>query len=136
MSLLKLKTPVALCLSRVAGSNMIKIENKSKYKGPGEYIGRPNILGNPFTHRSNSKTLAKYVVASVGDAIERYELHLESEMNVDGPIRRALIRLAKIYQATGELTLICWCAPKPCHGQIVSAMVLRIIAEKPEWLTN
>ena len=26
----------------------MKVVNKRDYKGPGEYIGRPSCLGNPF----------------------------------------------------------------------------------------
>ncbi len=30
---------------------MIRIENKKYYRGGGVYIGRPSLLGNPFTNR-------------------------------------------------------------------------------------
>ena len=34
------------------------------------YIGRPSKWGNPFTHKQDGKTLAKYVVGSRDEAVE------------------------------------------------------------------
>ena len=36
------------------------------------YIGRPSKWGNPFTHRQDGKTLAKYIVSSRDEAVEAY----------------------------------------------------------------
>ena len=42
----------------------IYVHNKRKYKGRGEYIGRPSPLGNPYSHL-NKGTLAKYQTATL-----------------------------------------------------------------------
>ncbi len=50
-------------------SNTVNLKT-SKYD---VYIGRPSKWGNPFTHIDNGKTLAKYIVSSREEAIEKYE---------------------------------------------------------------
>lgn len=40
------------------------------------YIGRPSKWGNPFTHLSDRKTRAEFIVASREEAIGRYEEYL------------------------------------------------------------
>jgi hypothetical protein len=60
------------------------------------YIGRPSKWGNPFTAGTREENIADF---------ERYLL--------DKP---------ELLQAVGELkgkTLGCWCAPKPCHGNVL-----------------
>lgn len=64
------------------------------------YIGRPNKFGNPF------------IVGPDGDrdaVIDKYEAYLLANP--------ALIAAAK--RELRGLDLICWCAPKRCHGDIL-----------------
>lgn len=42
------------------------------------YIGRPSKWGNPFTHLSDRKTRAAFIVQSREEAMERYEEYLFS----------------------------------------------------------
>ena len=72
------------------------------------YIGRPSIWGNPFSHKEG--TLAKYKVATIEEAIKRYEEWLLKQPK--------LVRHAKLV-LKGKV-LGCWCKPGPCHGDVLA----------------
>lgn len=78
------------------------------------YIGRPSKWGNPFSHLSG--TLAKFRVSSREEAVKRYEEYLLSRPDLVAAAKREL---------RGKV-LGCWCAPKPCHGDVLA----RIANEK------
>lgn len=67
------------------------------------YIGRPSKWGNPF------------VIGRDGDrgaVIAKYEQHVLADEELLG--------------ALGELVgkaLGCWCAPRPCHGDVLVRLV-------------
>lgn len=69
------------------------------------YIGRPSKWGNPYSHKDG--TLAKFKVASVDEAISSYRDYL-----LESPLKDDLEELR------GK-TLGCWCAPNPCHGDVL-----------------
>ena len=78
---------------------------------PGQaYVGRPSPLGNPFQlGRDGSRA----------EVIARYRLWLWARMQDPGSIqRRELERLLARAQA-GRLELLCWCAPLPCHAEVI-----------------
>ena len=106
---------------------MIEVANKKTHRGEGIYIGRPSPLGNPFTHRPG--TLAEVVVGSRDEAVDRYRDWLRKQWQAGGPARAELLRLARIYKDTGQLTLVCWCHPERCHGDVL-AEVIPLVAEK------
>jgi len=63
------------------------------------YIGRPSKWGNPFT------------IGSDGDretVILKYQEWLYDQPHL----------LLALPELTGK-TLGCWCAPKPCHGEVL-----------------
>ena len=71
-------------------------------------ICRPGKWGNPFTHIKDKKTLAKYIVDSVEEALNRY--------------REYILTTPELYESLDELSgkkLGCFCKPKPCHGDIL-----------------
>ncbi|MDE0456106.1 MAG: DUF4326 domain-containing protein [Chromatiales bacterium] len=73
---------------------------------PGDvYIGRPGRWGNPF------------VVGRHGtrdQVIELYRRRLWTDLQEGRTSRRDLAALA------GK-RLVCWCAPAPCHGDVLAA---------------
>ena len=78
---------------------------------PGQaYVGRPGPLGNPFElGRDGSRA----------EVIARYRLWLWARMQDPGSIQsRELERLLARAQA-GQLELLCWCAPLPCHAEVI-----------------
>lgn len=95
----------------------------------GEYIGRPSVLGNPFTHIPQG-TLAEIVVASREEAIARYREFLFRHIENKTPaIVNELVRLADIARSTGELKLRCWCVPLACHGEVIKAVLEQAIVK-------
>ena len=88
---------------------------KSKYD---VYIGRPSKWGNPFTHINDGKTMAKFVVGSRNEAIERYR-----EWITEGEGKPLLNDLNEL---KGK-KLGCWCKPKSCHGDVLVELVKTIL---------
>lgn len=65
------------------------------------YIGRPSKWGNPYSIGANRTR---------EQAVELYE-----KMICDSPL------MNDINELRGK-DLICWCAPQPCHGDILLRM--------------
>lgn len=91
----------------------IYVKNKKTYKGKGVYIGRPSSLGNPFTEREHGRD----------KAIKLYKDWLLGEGMESPAVRDAFDELVDTAKSQRELTLICWCAPKACHGDVLAALI-------------
>jgi hypothetical protein len=74
-------------------------------------IDRSTKWGNPFTHLKDRKTLATYVVATRAEAIAKYEEWLQTQPHL----------LAALPTLRGKV-LGCWCAPLPCHGDVLARL--------------
>lgn len=94
---------------------MIRIENKKTYKGDGWYIGRPSPLGNPFPVDSKN---------SRAKAIDQYREWLIEKLKTVNPTSKAFNVLLDCYRTDGNITLICWCAPLQCHGEVIRDLIL------------
>jgi hypothetical protein len=79
------------------------------------YIGRPSKWGNPFSHIKDGKTSAKFIVSSRQEAIDAYK-----EWITNGDGKHLLNNLCELK----DKTLGCWCHPKPCHGDVLSELVI------------
>lgn len=81
---------------------MPKLLNKRTDKIPRDaiYIGRPGKWGNPFYLRNESE---REIV------LERYKKWLDENPQ---------IKAAAIKELRGK-DLVCWCAPKLCHGDVL-----------------
>jgi len=101
---------------------MINVVNVKTYNGKGEYVGRSNayyglegsVLANPENLKSESDRNAN---------IGRYEIWLKAKMESDTPQKQEVLRLRRVWRATGRLTLICWCAPRACHAEIIKRFI-------------
>ncbi len=91
------------------------------------YIGRGSKWGNPFTHISNKKTLAQYIVSTRKEAIDSYRDYLLNNPEL----------LNSLEELRGK-TLGCFCINSDeykegsklvCHGQI-----LQILLDYPDRL--
>ena len=74
---------------------------------PDVYIGRPSVWGNPFrltAEAARGSTLAKYRVW-LWKQIEGGRITLSDLRGLDGK------------------SLGCYCAPRPCHGNVLAAAV-------------
>lgn len=89
---------------------MPKVHNKFHKNIPegAVYIGRPSVWGNPFTH-INFGTKAQFVVGSRDEAVKKYEEYLLAHPEL----------VARAKEELKGKDLVCWCAPKACHGDIL-----------------
>ena len=95
---------------------MITIVNKH-HGSSGVYVGRPTVLGNPYTLQVYTRT----------DAIARYRIWLRQQWQRHGEVHAALLQLARRYKACEQLTLVCWCAPRRCHAEVIREAVLGMV---------
>ena len=97
---------------------MIKVVNKKNWRGGGYYIGRPSPLGNPFRiGRDGSRE----------EVIRKYRVWLWGEIKKRGRVYDELLKLVE-WDREVEVTLLWWCKPLPCHGDVIKRAV--------EWLAR
>jgi len=73
-------------------------------------IDRSSVLGNPYVLKKESDR---------EEVIAKYELHLRDRLkNPKDPITIEFYRILALSKTT-NLSLMCWCAPKPCHGEVI-----------------
>lgn len=101
----------------------IKVVNKRIHGDNGEYIARPSCLGNKYTHLNTSK-FAENIVDTRQEAIFSYRKYLEEQLKSDTPQKQEMDRLYKKYIEERQLTLVCWCFPKACHGSVIRELLL------------
>ena len=99
---------------------MIRVVNRHVYKGPGIYIGRGTIFGNPYSHKGYRGTIP---VNSREEAIERYKYDKRQQWEDDEEFRNKIIEFAILHNNGVDLYLICSCAPKPCHGDVLKVAI-------------
>lgn len=74
---------------------------------PWQLIDRRTIYGNPFVMRENTDAERTRV-------IEAFDWHLRDlPESMLGPM---LANIREVLEQGGQL--LCWCAPRPCHGQV------------------
>ena len=84
---------------------MPKVWNKRHKNVPKDavYVGRPSIWGNPYEIDHSDITKTRELVI---------EAHKKYFIRNDFLVRKAKTELK------GK-DLVCWCAPKPCHADIL-----------------
>lgn len=92
-----------------------RVLNRHKHNTFGAvYVGRGTKWGNLFSHQRG--TVARYQVATREEAVTS---HIHWIIEGDG---------CYLLKQLGELRghdLACWCAPKPCHADILLALANR-----------
>jgi hypothetical protein len=89
---------------------------------PGQaYVGRPSPLGNPYAlGRDGNRE----------EVIGKYRQWLWDQLQQpNSPQERELRRLLALAVA-GKLELLCWCAPLPCHAEVVRRALLWLAGEE------
>lgn len=81
---------------------------KAKYD---VYIGRPSKWGNPFQIDSG---------LSREEAIKDYEWWIKTQPHL----------MAALPELKGKV-LGCWCAPKPCHGDVLLKLLKELESANP-----
>jgi hypothetical protein len=98
---------------------LIRIARKGQGLG-GVYVGRPTPLGNPFRLEREDQR---------NEVVARYATWLEQELHRGNrEVARALEELYRKLKRQGALTLLCFCAPRRCHAEVI-AEKLRLMAE-------
>lgn len=88
------------------------------------YIGRGSALGNPYTSIQGYQTKAQFVCASPEESIGNFHQYiLEKIAQKDKIICDELNKIWKHANSGKDVNLICYCAPKPCHGTIVKSII-------------
>lgn len=86
------------------------------------YVGRPSALGNPFPMHTE---------ADRQQVVQQYRAWLRDQWRRRQPARAELERLLEIAKA-GPLELVCWCAPRACHADVVKAAIEALAARNPD----
>lgn len=73
------------------------------------YIGRPSDWGNPFSHVRSA--IAKFHVSTRVAAIQSFARWIKDQPAL----------MARLHELKGK-RLGCWCAPLPCHGDVLAAL--------------
>ena len=95
------------------------------------YIGRGSSLGNPYTHRKQdlkeNKGKALYWVETREEAVKKYKqwlIHaLSNKWTAEYKALYQLVRAA----AKHDIFLVCFCAPYPCHGDVLKEMIEQLL---------
>ena len=102
----------------------ITIANKHHLKCDGGkddfYIGRGSPLGNPYPITATATREA---------VIDRYRFWLREKLTEENhEVLYELNRIARRVMDGKPVRLICFCAPKPCHGDVIKKTILDAIA--------
>jgi predicted NAD-dependent protein-ADP-ribosyltransferase YbiA (DUF1768 family) len=82
------------------------------------YIGRPTKWGNPFSHQA--ETSAKWKCQTRDEAVEKY---------ADWVVQQPEL-MKSLHELKGK-DLVCWCAPKKCHGDILLKLANKSTEHEP-----
>jgi len=95
----------------------MKVVNLRSWKGSGclVKVDRSSILGNPFRMKKDCPAERDRVIAV-------YRAYLWEEIQKHEDIYAELNRI-RILEQLDEVYLGCWCAPKPCHGDVIKAAI-------------
>jgi hypothetical protein len=99
------------------------------YVGRSKKISSP--LGNPFTHGGKRTSLAKLSFPTAKQAIEAYELFFDKMYGTNDEFTKAFDDIYEVYKSGKDIYLGCWCAPNPCHAEIIAKKLQqKLIKEK------
>lgn len=101
----------------------VRVVHCKNYTGDVVYIGRPSPLGNPFKLEPNMKK---------GSTLAKYEEWLRLKISLND--KEVCDELNRLYYMAQERALVlgCWCAPYPCHGDIIKKVLEEKIEEIQE----
>lgn len=106
--------------------------SKETHDGPNNYyIGRPSVLGNPYTDKPLSGTMAIFQAKTREEAIEKYEDYFDIQYGHNIEFTKAIDEIYEKYKNGETVYLECYCHPLPCHGDvIVKKLQQRLLREK------
>ena len=101
------------------------------------YIGRPSILGNPFSHNGVRSVFKTLTFKTREEAIEAYDKYFDAMYGKDEDFTKAFDEIYEHYKNGEDIYLQCFCKPLPCHGDVIADKLQRkLIKEKMEERKN
>lgn len=82
------------------------------------------VLGNPFILTDPNDDAERERV------LEAYRHNFEQDWAIQGPKYFKVMQIAQLVLEGKNVILMCWCAPKRCHAEIIRDRVLEIIRTK------
>lgn len=105
---------------------MITVVNKKKHVPTPDdvYIGRGSALGNPYTSLpADRKTKAEFRCSSREESLQKFTEYLNKKIEErDKIVCDELNRIWKLSNK-GNVNLVCYCVPSPCHGNIIKNII-------------
>lgn len=92
--------------------------NKENICGDIINIMNPQILGNPFRMKSEDDREI---------CVRKFYHYLREEYKKKGNIYNELLRISNIVKEGKDVYLVCCCAPKLCHGEIIARAIMGMI---------
>jgi hypothetical protein len=94
------------------GKRVLKIRVARKGQAQGFYVGRPTPLGNPFRLEREDQR---------DQVVNQYATWLDQQLRQGNPeVSRALGELYEALKRRGSVTLLCFCAPRRCHAEVIA----------------
>jgi len=86
------------------------------------YVGRPsplgNPLGNPFVLRDESQREL---------ILDKYRHWLDVRLAISDSEQSDEIHKLSLIAANEDMELVCWCAPKLCHADVIKEKLLQMV---------
>lgn len=105
---------------------MPKVYNKHHKNAPPDavYVGRPSKFGNPFVmgkhgDREQVVKLFRMVAEYVMTPIDKLDRTLSIDFGDDNLNNWSINFTAEDIKSLRGKDLVCWCAPKPCHADVL-----------------
>lgn len=97
-------------------SSLGEVRVGNRHRGDkGLYVGRGTVFGNPFTVEEHGRE----------EALELYSRYLHDEIQLPwSKVGRAIDKLGRRVSDGENFVLLCSCAPKACHADILRFMIL------------
>ena len=90
-----------------------------------------SVLGNPYTDKPLKSTLAVFKAKNREEAIQKYDTYFDTQYGRNREFTAVIDEIYEKYKNGETVYLECYCAPLPCHGQIiVKKLQQRLLKEK------
>ena len=90
-----------------------------------------SVLGNPYTDKPLKSTLAVFKAKNREEAIQKYDTYFDTQYGRNREFTAVIDEIYEKYKNGETVHLECYCAPLPCHGQIiVKKLQQRLLKEK------
>jgi hypothetical protein len=115
--------------------NRTKEDHSSHHNNFPIYRGG-SVLGNPYTDKPLTKTMAIFKVKNRAEAIMRYSSYFDTQYGKNKEFTQAIDEIYELYKKGEDIYLECYCdvgkvGEKNCHGEvIIEKLERRLLKEK------